>query len=185
MWNFIKQLFYNPITPVIRLTEQLKLVNLMSRIEKRQIISVNSANQINHLQICHDFTFWIYFSDTKNLFSTPDGSLALERQLVPWLFNWYKLDWWVFYLCPNNDGYRLIFASNKQIFVNNFKISQIDLFKIGIQMRNLSQFYIFSIFCNASYAGFVSGNSFDVVKRVDEVVNIAISDHLREVLNLS
>lgn len=49
-------------------------------------------------------------------------------------------------------------------------------------MRDVSKFYIFSIFCDVIFAGFVTGNSFDIVKRVDEVVNITISDHLREVL---
>ena len=49
-------------------------------------------------------------------------------------------------------------------------------------MRDVSKFYLFSIFCDIIVAGFVSGNSFDVIERVDEVVNITISDHLREVL---
>ena len=49
-------------------------------------------------------------------------------------------------------------------------------------MRDVSQLYVFSIICDVIFAGFVSGNSFDVIKRVDEVVNITISDHLREVL---
>ena len=48
-------------------------------------------------------------------------------------------------------------------------------------MRGVSKFYVFSIFCDVIFAGFVSG-SFDVMKRVDEVVNITVSGHLREVL---
>lgn len=49
-------------------------------------------------------------------------------------------------------------------------------------MRVVSKFYLFSIFCDVIFAGFVSENSFDVIKRVDEGVNITISDNLREVL---
>ena len=49
-------------------------------------------------------------------------------------------------------------------------------------MRDASKFYVFLIFFDVIFAGFVTGNSFDIVKRVDEVVNITISDHLREVL---
>ena len=49
-------------------------------------------------------------------------------------------------------------------------------------MRGVSKFYVFSIFCDVILAGFMSGNSFDVMKRVDEVVNITVSGHLREVL---
>ena len=49
-------------------------------------------------------------------------------------------------------------------------------------MRNLSVFYVFSILYNSSFAGIISSYSYDVVERVEEVVNITISDHLREVL---
>ena len=54
--------------------------------------------------------------------------------------------------------------------------------KTGIQMRNISKIYVFSIYCSVSFAGIVSGNSYNFVKRVDELVNITIADHLREVL---
>ena len=49
-------------------------------------------------------------------------------------------------------------------------------------MRDVSKLYVFSIICDVIFAGFVSGSSFDVIKNVDEVVNITISDTLREVL---
>ena len=51
-------------------------------------------------------------------------------------------------------------------------------------MRNLSEFYVFSILYNSSFAGFISSYSYNGVERVEEVVNITISDHLREVLML-
>ena len=49
-------------------------------------------------------------------------------------------------------------------------------------MRNISKFYVFSIYYSVSLAGIVSSNSYNFVKRVDELVNITIADHLREVL---